>query len=187
MAGLFSEGGAAMRILGIDLSSRKLALFVIDAETGAPVRSSTIEAPKKMKHRPDVLKHIHDAFASELEERFIIGGFTVFVEHPLVGRAGAHATIVQAQVQGLVMMLSVQFGAAGVYEVNVQSWKKAVVGHGGADKDKVKSWLIDHHPLLAELAGDDQDLVDAACVALYGRGVVRRGDELKTTAVQLDT
>lgn len=182
--------GLDMKILGIDLSSRKLALFVTDAEgESLSVRSlmcSTIEAPKKMKHRPDVLKYIHDEFASDLRTRFHGEDFTVFIEHPLVGRAGAHATIVQAQVQGLVMMLSVQSGAAGVYEVNVQSWKKAVVGHGGADKDTIKSWLVDHHPLLAELAGDDQDLVDAACVALYGRDVVQRGDKLKATAVQLD-
>ena len=167
-----------MNILGIDLSSRKLALFVIDAKTGKSVMCSTVEAPKKMKPRPEVLKYLHDSFSSDLRVGFRGGDFTVFIEHPLVGRGGAHATIVQAQVQGVVMSTAIQFGALGVYEVNVQSWKKAVVGHGGADKDTVKSWLIDHHPALAELAGDDQDLVDAACVAIYGRDVVERGSRL---------
>ena len=176
-----------MKVVGFDLSSRKLAMFTLDVETGEPGSHGFIQAPTKMKSRPEVLAyfytHLYDEMLRSLPED---EQTYVFVEHPLVGRAGAHATIVQAQVQGIVMLTSVRFGASGVYEVNVQSWKKAVVGHGGANKERVKSWLGEHHSTLSQLAGDDQDLVDAACVSLYGLDVIRRGEKLGAESVQLD-
>jgi hypothetical protein len=185
VADVREEVGAAMSdtIVGFDLSSRKLAAVVLG---DGLVRSEVFEAPKKEKDRGRILAK----FITELEEFFteltaLDGSLWVYVEHPLKGRGGVHATIVQAQVQGLVLGTSVLFGASGAYHVNVTTWKKDVVGHGGADKDRVRGWLEVHHPDLAGLAGDDQDLVDASCVALYGRGVIERAGRL-TNPVQLD-
>jgi Holliday junction resolvasome RuvABC endonuclease subunit len=188
MARLREEAGAAMTdtILGFDLSSRKLAMTGIQGDDHF-VR--TWEAPKKEKDRAKVIA----GFIDPLTELFTThsttkGDLWVFVEHPLRGRAGVHATIVQAQVQGLVLGLAVQYGAHGAYHVNVTTWKKAVVGNGSADKERVRTWLATHQPVLAALAGDDQDLVDASCVALYGRSVIGRGRKLKLKhPVQLDT
>jgi Holliday junction resolvasome RuvABC endonuclease subunit len=157
-------------IVGFDLSSRKLAAVSLD-----PVSSWTYEPPKKEKDRARVLKHFLDELVDLFEER---RPRWVFIEHPLVGRGGAHATIVQAQVHGVVSAVAATY-ADGVYTVNVQSWKKEVVGNGRADKDRVRQWLEESHPHLAELAGADQDLVDAACVALYGRRVTERGSSLR--------
>jgi len=163
------------RVLGFDLSSRKLAGVLLDP--GTHPATVLFKAPPKLKHRPQVLEY----FAGQLEGIFRIMEHNdkplwVFVEHPLVGRAGAHATIVQAQVQGIVLGLALRYGAAGAYEVNVKTWKKAIVGNGNADKDKVAQWVRDHQPALAALAGDDQDLLDAACIALYGRQVIERSE-----------
>jgi Holliday junction resolvasome RuvABC endonuclease subunit len=160
-------------ILGIDPSSRKLACFVLE-----PERSWTkcLTVPTKLKDRPEVLGRLDE----QLDELFSEVDFeAVFVEQPLVGRGGAHATIVQAQVQGLVLARANLAGTPGVYTVNVKSWKKRVVGNGNSDKAAVTAWLEEAHPVLAAMAGGDQDLVDAACIALYGREVMERAAKLR--------
>jgi Holliday junction resolvasome RuvABC endonuclease subunit len=144
--------------------------------THAPPIGDTFTVPTKLKDRAEVLT----ALSLDIEEWFnhevyLADALWVFVEHPLVGRAGAHATIVQAQVQGVVLAEAIKAGAKAAYTVNVSSWKKTVVGNGSATKDHVAAWLAETHPVLAALAGTDQDLVDAACVALYGYDVIERG------------
>jgi hypothetical protein len=52
--------------------------------------------------------------------------------------------------------------------VDIPVWKQQVVGHGHAVKGDVARWLAGSHPDLAALCAS-QDLVDAACIALYGR------------------
>jgi hypothetical protein len=169
------------KVVGFDLSSRKLAMVSIsDGEFAKEVW----EVPKAMKDRGEILSHFVEPLSSFFRGESEGRKLWVFVEQPLVGRGGAHATIVQAQVQGLVLAFAVVCGAAGVYPVNVQTWKKVVVGNGRADKGAVRGWLAEHHPVLSGMAGDDQDLVDAACIALYGCGVIAHGDQLKS--VQLD-
>lgn len=173
-------------VAGFDLSSKKLAAVVLPLSKSLPPYQWVFEADKKLKDRPAVLH----SFMQPLEEFFTELGsreeFFVFVEQPVVGRGGAHATIVQAQVQGLVFALAVQFGASGVYPVNVGTWKKEVVGHGGAKKDHVAEWVAEHHPLLSRMAGEDQDLVDASCIALYGGNVVRTAKSIEDQGLQLD-
>lgn len=174
MASLYTEVGMAMsRIFGMDLSSRKLAIVRLDDEYPT---AWTYEADKKEKDRGHILAYFSEELENLFDEVMLGEDDFVFIEHPVVGRGGAHATIVQAQVQGVALATSVLCGAGGAYPVNVQTWKKDVVGHGGSNKDQVRAWLADHHPLLSELAGDDQDLVDASCVALYGRIVTDRAD-----------
>jgi Holliday junction resolvasome RuvABC endonuclease subunit len=160
-------------ILGIDPSSRKLACFVLGPERAW---TKNLVVPNKLKDRPEVLGQL----AEQVDELFSEVDFeAVFVEQPLVGRGGAHATIVQAQVQGLVLARAHRAATPGVYTVNVKSWKKQVVGNGNADKAAVAAWLETHQPVLAGLAAGDQDLVDAACIALYGRAVLERAERIR--------
>lgn len=177
MARVQQETGSTLTsVLGLDLSSRKIALMGRNDRTGW--FCETWVAPKKMKNRGEILAHFLDPFTAFIQDTVAQGPTWMFVENPLVGIGGPHATIVQAQVQGLVLGTSVRSGVAAAYPVNVQTWKKDVVGRGNAPKDAVASWLRSECPNLADMADGDQDLVDAACVALYGIRVIDRGERL---------
>lgn len=63
------------------------------------------------------------------------------------------------------------------YLVPVDAWKKATVGRGGAPKDLVATWLALQHPELHELCAGDQNLVDATCIALYGKSLIEEAGE----------
>lgn len=181
MARLYERVGMAMRyVFGMDLSSRKLAIVRLDLDDNNEPTVWTFMADRKEKNRGNVLAHFSEELDSLFDVVMLDEADYVFIEQPVVGRGGVHSTIVQAQVQGVVLAMAVLCGAGGAYPVNVKTWKKDIVGHGGADKDKVRAWLADHHPVLSELAGEDQDLVDASCVALYGKSVIERGEALST-------
>ena len=167
-------------IYGFDLSSRKVAMCTLD---GSDV-SKHIVATTKLSSRGEELCRIAAGVRRFFEN--VMPGF-VYIEAPVVGRGGARPTILQSQVDGLLQAHAVQFGHHGVYSVNNKTWKKAVVGNGNASKDDTRAWLEVAHPVLSALCGDDQDLVDAAGVALYGRGVITRSEERYPEAVHLDT
>lgn len=164
-------------IVGMDLSSRKLAAIGHTEEFGW--FKQTWEAPKKEKDRAVVLEQFIEPFKLFVEHLAVNGPVWFFIENPVVGRGGPHPTIVQAQVQGLVLGLSLHFGASGAYPVNVQTWKKDIVGKGNSSKSDVQSWLEHNHPSLFELADGDGDCMDAACIALYGQAVISRSDKFK--------
>jgi Holliday junction resolvasome RuvABC endonuclease subunit len=90
----------------------------------------------------------------------------VYMEMPLVGRS-AHSTIVQAQVGGAVLAAADNAGV-DFHLVNVNTWKKQVVGKGNAKKEDVAEWLRDNWPDAYTLCGGDQDLVDASALNRYG-------------------
>ena len=163
------------RIMGIDLSSRKIAIVVLDPE--AEPRAHTITV-KKQPSRADELYELETGLYGYFP---MMHPCWVYIEAPVVGRGGARPTVLQSQVDGVVQVATVRFGHLGTYSVNNKTWKKAVVGNGNAAKDDTRSWLAAHHPVLADLCGDDQDLVDAAGVALYGTGVIERARRLKLT------
>jgi hypothetical protein len=93
------------------------------------------------------------------------GGGHLWIETPIQGASGDVLTCIRiAETVGTV--LATYLG--DVDEVNLTTWKKAVIGHGHADKDAINVWLAEHHPALAEACQGSQDLRDAACVGLYG-------------------
>lgn len=91
-----------------------------------------------------------------------------YVESPVVGRAGVRSTMVQAFTSGAVQAALYDAGC-DPQGANVSSWKKAVIGKGNATKDDVADWLQLRRPDLFRAAGGNQDVVDAACIALYGQ------------------
>jgi Holliday junction resolvasome RuvABC endonuclease subunit len=72
-------------------------------------------------------------------------------------------------------MLSV---SSNSYPVAVDDWKKATVGRGGVGKPEVAQWLAAAHPELSARCAGNQNLVDAACIALYGQ--LLRGTSTRT-------
>ena len=54
--------------------------------------------------------------------------------------------------------------------MNVQTWKKEVIGKGSSSKEQVQS-TIDHVFTKAKIKelNSDQDLYDASAIALYGK------------------
>lgn len=125
---------------------------------------------------------------SETKAQFLqwgLGHSYVFLEEPVVaGVRNLRTTIKIAETAGAV--IAAACGAQGTYLVPVSSWKKGTHGSGNAGKSDVRTWLADHHPTLAAECGDDQDLVDAACVALHGRRLVERGHDIGTGVLLLD-
>lgn len=156
-----------MIIYGIDLSSRKVAIITLE---GDGVKSAAIGV-EKQESRGAELSELSKKIEGFLHT--VKPGYT-FIESPVVGRGGARPTILQSQVDGLLQAYAVRSRHHGVYSVNNKTWKKAVVGNGNASKDATASWLASNHPVLSDLCRDDQDLVDASCVALYGRDIVSR-------------
>ena len=159
-------------VLGLDLSKRR----------GAIVGYSDGLYFDHTKFAIDVLE---DAYLGTVE--FLnkhSGLFTgseqsAYIESPVVGRGGALVTIQQSFVSGVVQLCLQRHGWS-VDLVNVQSWKKHVVGSGNSNKQQVSEWFALNHERESRLFGGDQDLTDAACVGLYGllvSGEARAVDE----------
>lgn len=52
--------------------------------------------------------------------------------------------------------------------ISNSAWKAATVGDGSASKDEIAAWLARSHPAIATACLQDQDLADAACLAVAG-------------------
>lgn len=89
----------------------------------------------------------------------------VAIESPIQGGSrNVRVGISLGMVAGAVSVAARQAGASVVLVPPAQ-WKKAVVGHGNANKEQVAEWLSHTHPDLHAKA-TSQDLVDAICIAL---------------------
>lgn len=149
-----------MTVIGIDPSSKKLAFI-------SSWKNSNFFQFYKVSLPGDILQATGAAF----EEAYSIfegypGDVAVYMEAPVVGR-NIHSTIVQAQVGGAVMAAAHQTGVK-LFLVNNTSWKKQVLGMGNAGKTQISAWLEENWPEAYNLAGRDQDLIDAACISRYG-------------------
>jgi len=97
----------------------------------------------------------------------------VVIESPIQGiSVNVKVGLRLAQMSGA---LAVACGRAGSSTLSVgpTEWKKAITGHGNADKGQITEWLRANHPALAALC-TTQDSVDAACMALYAQAVLGR-------------
>jgi Holliday junction resolvasome RuvABC endonuclease subunit len=142
---------------------------------GKAVHAKKIEVPaSRTKDRAYVQTTLYREASSYLDE---VGPTHVFIEEPVVaGARNLRSSLLIAQTCG--SMLCVAGMERVVRLVPVSSWKKATVGIGSADKDAVRRYIDTFHPQVAKVCGFDQDLYDAACVALYGQGLLRRVSQL---------
>lgn len=153
------------RIIGIDPSSKKLALVslydnVVEAKSVTLGKKAGPEACGVAMDWLNEYLHLHAEPA------------LAFVESPLVGRAGIRATMVQAFVGGVIQAC---FASADVpiYIVHASTWKAHLTGKSNCGKDDVRTALRTHWPEAFRESGGDPDLIDAAGICHYGRHVHR--------------
>jgi hypothetical protein len=165
--------GRGVLVLGIDPSSVKLALVAWTSETpiiAADYYLAKRSGPEACFEALGAMQDFCDSLPDQPKK-------VAFLELPVQGRGGYRATVVQAYVNGVVQAWLVNEGF-DVRHVNVSSWKAEVCGDGRASKEAVGQalavrWLDAHI-----VCRDDQDLVDAACICLYGRIIMHRSRKL---------
>lgn len=93
---------------------------------------------------------------------------SVYIEAPLLGRAGVKTAVMLAYVAGAVQAGAIQAGAE-VEIVNVQAWKSTVCGprFGSAPKSEVAVAMSKLWPSLYAEIEDDQDLIDASAICWH--------------------
>jgi Holliday junction resolvasome RuvABC endonuclease subunit len=152
--------------VGIDYSSRKVAVFVIDGvESESPVSTFSFSAPKR-EVGLRATKSVLDAFSN-----WAMGGWLldarVVIESPIMGGNGnARTAIMMAMTAGALLQSSLFYGARSVELAAPSSWKKNVCGDGSLHKQAVSDWLRETHAGLFLVCDTDDD-TDAACLALY--------------------
>ena len=148
--------------MGIDPSSRKIAAVVLDTHgtvleilTSVMIKNAAIEERCR--------------YAIDWCNEYVMGWYHVRVEAPVfVGqKGGLKALIPQAKVHGALVGASRGVSSLSVGDAVVPTWKKVVVGKGNASKTDVAEWVKKNYPTFYEDYSDDQDLMDALCVARY--------------------
>jgi hypothetical protein len=147
---------------GCDFGSRRLALFDLEDGVGHVLRLPKLRRGE-WEDRPSALRR-QALWVAEV----VPPDEKLWLESAISGRQAGNldTAIKMAQTNGAVCAAHTL-----TYLVAQSTWKKGVVGDGHADKDAVTAWLTEHHPAIATACQTDQDLVDAACIALFGRAV----------------
>ena len=157
-------------VVGVDPASRKIASVVSQPSTNFLATHEVpqdVSRPKACHEMWQYMSRFFDLMREQHEE------IAVYVEEPVIGR-NRRAGILQAQVHGVILASALESGITSVYSISNTAWKKETVGSGNADKDACLAWLEREHPRLAESCAGDIDLIDAACIAAYGRRVQDR-------------
>lgn len=156
-------------IVGVDPSSFTVAAAVAGRGT-ATIRSvAKVNLRKKgRKWEPQEAAAVHDAVESLFCGTLEIGAKdAVYMEAPVFSRAH-DATVVQSYVSGIVQAV-VSGAGCRIVLVNNMVWKKTVIGMGNAKKeDTIRVLTEQHGERLVRLCGTDNDLWDAAGLALFG-------------------
>ena len=164
-----------MKIAGLDIGKRRVAIstFMISA-SGTIDLINTVSLFVHPTLRAAELHHL-----TNLTLRYAEGmDWTyAFIEEPPVGRGGVRVSM---DLQQTVGALASGITGLGVHTelVNVQAWKKAVIGSGNASKHDVVSHINRTYPLYSDFCGNDQDQYDAVCIGLYGCGVLLTANDL---------
>ena len=161
-----------MRIMGVDLGTRKIAYAIW--EDGVLVETDAYESAE---HQPRhvQLMDVHDWIYEVAQNT---NPDHIFIEETLVGN-NVKYSIQLSQVMGAVMVslgLHALEHFCGIYLVNVSRWKADVIGSGRADKQKIRSWLYERDTAYSVLCGNDQDRFDAACIGYYGCLIADRAE-----------
>lgn len=138
-------------IYGVDVGMRRVAV----------VGPSTLGAYELVL--PPSTPNFRRVIAEWIRET-VPSGHTLWIEAPIAGLSGNVQTAVK---------IAMTVGAVLTYDGDTElvapsSWKKAVIGHGHADKAATAAWLDEYRPALAKACQGSEDLRDAACVGIYG-------------------
>jgi Holliday junction resolvasome RuvABC endonuclease subunit len=158
-----------MNLMGVDLGIHKVACFVLGDAPEARIHDVTGTAAPRDYQLMELSRFVHDiALVHQVDQ--------VWIEDTLVGN-NVKYSIQLTEVRGAVMAALAL--SADVRLVNVGTWKKGTVGAGNANKDSIRDYIHVSNPAYAPLCGSDQDLYDAACIALYGRQIMERASDLR--------
>lgn len=92
----------------------------------------------------------------------------ILVEEPVQGSQASVRTALRLAAVGGALAFAASEVGSSVERVSNSEWKKAVTGHGNANKDQIAAWLTANHPQYAQEC-HSQDSIDATCIALYAR------------------
>jgi hypothetical protein len=151
-----------INVWGVDLGVRVVHLAKISGEDGS-LSVQSFRSDKDVRWR-EILK-----LQMGLQGLFVRQDVVFIEEPPMVRSLRVHGEM--HQLVGLVIAEAL---LAHSFLVNVKTWKKELIGNGNAPKPFVAQWLKDHHPGYSAICAEDQDLIDATCVALHGREVLLR-------------
>lgn len=159
-----------MTVVGVDLGTRRVALVVpahqlafrADLEKAAGRRDYLTEA--------DAGRALGAQCRTQLFHWFTAGlpvlGLEFYFERPVTG-AGPRRNIRTAVGQGLSAGALLAQLPGSLYEVSNTQWKKELIGDGRAKPEVYRAWLSEHHPTLAALCGQDEDLAAASCIGVW--------------------
>ena len=150
-----------INVWGVDLGVRVLHLSKLSNNGNLSVQTIRVGKNIRWQEILELKSGLQDLFAAD---------DVVFIEEPPMVRSSR----IHGEMHQLVGLVSSESLPAHSFLVNVMTWKKELIGMGNASKPAITQWLKDHHPRYSAICGEDQDLIDATCVALYGREVIRR-------------
>lgn len=143
-----------MRVWGVDLGVRTAYAAGLSTDNSLEV-STYIQRPNS---RSRELRLLHEW----AQETFGPDDVLYIEEPPLAGARNLRTFLHLSQVSGVMAC------TRDATLVPVSSWKKGTVGNGSATKDLVSRWLSRRYPEYHRVCTEDQNLIDATCLALYG-------------------
>lgn len=155
-----------MKMMGVDLGIHKVAVFCTDEPYALAHQASKDDPRDAQLHQ--LAGVVHDTALFQSPDG-------VWIEDVLVGNNRKYS-LQLAEVKGAVLSALAPLRARGmdIRVINVQGWKRGLLGSGHASKDEVRDYIDVTHGAYAPVCGDDQDLYDAACIALYGQRIMDR-------------
>ena len=148
-----------MNVYGLDLSTSKIAIASLSLE-GFDV----VELTFKSRSWETRLKGLYEQFLPWVQKHVTAEDLVCIEDIPLVQNRQSLIKLVHVLAMCRVVFMHHDID---VFTVNVKTWKKDVIGDGGADKDKVKAMAI-------KILGNDvselsQDSIDALMIAKWGQ------------------
>ena len=147
-----------MSVLGLDISTSKIAIATLSLDGYA-----VVELISKSRSWETRLKELYLQFLPWVTSNVSPDDLVCIEDIPLVQNRQSLIKLVHVLAMCRVVFMEHDMD---VFTVNVKTWKKDVIGDGGADKDKVKAMAI-------KILGQDinklsQDAIDALMIAKWG-------------------
>ncbi len=148
-----------MSVIGLDISTSKLAIATLPLEG-----YSVVELISKSRSWETRLKELYTQFLPWVHENVSKDDLVCIEDIPLVQNRQSLIKLVHVLAMCRVVFMHYDME---IFTVNVKTWKKDVIGDGGADKDKIKAMAI-------KILGQDvsklsQDSIDALMIAKWGQ------------------
>lgn len=161
-------------IIGVDLGTRRVALaapwaewvYRDDVERAAAKRDYPLEVDAGRALGARARSAVISAVRSNLLPQV---GLEFWFERPMAGfLPGGKRNVRTAVGQGLSGGAVLSQLPGSLHQIDSAStWKKELTGDGAAKPAGYRAWLTEHHPPLAALCAEDEDLFAASCIGLW--------------------